>query len=177
MASHIALLRAVNVGGHNRVPMARLRELILALGYEDVRTLLQSGNALFSTTDTADTAEQRLEAQIEGELGLSVRVLVRTRDELASVIETNLLGELATDPSRYAVTFLSRAPDPARLAALDPSAFLPDVFRAQGREIYAWYPDGQQKTKLTGALWEKRLGVIGTARNWNTVTKLLELAD
>ncbi len=169
----IALLRGVNVGANNRVPMARLRELMEELGYEGVRTHLQSGNALFTAAGTPPArAAQEIEGQLARHLGLGVRVLVRTGDELARVIAANPLPEAVSEPARLLVNFLSQAPDPERLRALDPADFEPDIFGVGEREIYVWCPEGVRATKLSYAFWEKRLGVVATARNWNTVTRL-----
>lgn len=174
----VALLRGVNVGGNNRVPMAHLRELMGELGYEGVRTHLQSGNAVFSASATTpERAAQEIEGQLAQRLGLNVRVLVRTGEELARVVDANPLPEATSEPARLLVNFLSAAPDPDRLRALVPADFEPDVFGVGEREIYVWCPEGVRATKLSYAFWEKRLGVVATARNWNTVTKLRELVE
>ncbi len=176
---HVALLRAVNVGGRNRIAMADLRELLEGLGYGGVRTHLQSGNAVFAAPGTPSS--EHLAGEIEGalveEVGLTVKVIVRTRSELARAIAANPLLGVAEDHARLLVTFLSHAPDPEALAALAPAEFEPDVFAVGEREIYAWYPEGVRATKLSNAFWERRLGVVASARNWKTVTRLLELMD
>jgi uncharacterized protein (DUF1697 family) len=172
----VALLRGINLGRSKRIAMADLRALVEGLGYADVRTHLQSGNVLLTTSASPARAAKAIEGALDAELGVDVRVLVRTDDELASVVDRNPLGDVATDPARLLVTFLSGRPDPKRLRALDPADFEPDVFRAGAREIYVWCPNGYAGTKLTHAFWEKQLGLTGTARNWRTVTKLLELA-
>ncbi len=174
----IALLRGVNVGGNNRVPMAHLRELLQELGYGDVRTHLQSGNAVFTAPGTSpEQAAREIEGVLERSLGLGVRVLVRTADDLARVVSANPLPEAAAEePSRLLVTFLSAPPDPERLRELDPVDFEPDLFGFGEREIYVWCPEGVRTIKLSYAFFEKRFGVVATARNWNTVTKLLALA-
>lgn len=173
VTTQVALLRGVNVGRHKQVPMAALRELLTGLGYADVRTYLRSGNAMF--TSTTHTAARDIEAAISRDMGLDVRVLVRTRAELAAVVAGNdLLGE-ATDTARLLVTFLSAAPDPDALRELDPRDFAPDRFAIGAREIYLWCPNGVLATRLGNAFWERALGVTATTRNWNTVTKLLEL--
>lgn len=178
MARYIALLRGINVGGNKKVPMAQLRELMEGLGYTDVATLLQSGNAVFTSKEKnpARVATQ-LEAAIAREFGFEVAVVIRTRDELAAVIQANPLPGAEEAPSRFLVTFLSGAPDPKRFEQLDPAAYLPDEFRLVGREIYARFPNGVGTSKLATVLGGTRLGVTPTARNWSTVTKLLELAD
>jgi uncharacterized protein (DUF1697 family) len=173
----IALLRGVNVGGNNKVPMAHLRELMLELGYEDVRTHLQSGNAVFTALHTPpDQTAQEIESQLARHLGLRVRVLVRTGEELAQAVAANPLPEAVSEPSRLLVIFLSAAPSPELLRELDPADFEPELYGVGEREIYVWCPEGLRTIKLSYAFWEKRLGVTATGRNWNTVTKLLALA-
>jgi uncharacterized protein (DUF1697 family) len=173
----VALLRAVNVGGRNRIAMERLRELLEGLGYGEVCTHLQSGNAVFAA---AGTPPERVAAEIERalaeELGLMTKVLVRTQAELERVVAENPLLDVASDHARLLVTFLSQAPDREALSELVPADFEPDMFAVGEREIYAWYPDGVRATRLSNAFWERRLGVVATGRNWNTVTRLLELA-
>lgn len=171
----VALLRGINVGGHNKVPMAELRELAATLGFGEVRTHLQSGNVIFTSTTDPDQAAAQIEQALAQRLGLNIRVLVRTRDEIAAVVAANPLGFVATDPARHFVGFLSAVPDPDRLAGLHPGDHEPDQFRIIGREIYLWCPAGARETRLTNAFLEKRLAVTATARNWNTVTRLLVL--
>lgn len=172
----IALLRGVNVGGHNRVPMAHLRELLLELGYEDVRTHLQSGNAVFTAGGTPPEVAQAIEGQLARSLGLGVRVLVRTAEELARVVHANPLPAAVAEPSRFLVTFLSAAPDPDLLGELDPADFEPELFGVGEQELYVWCPEGVRTLKLSYAFLERRFGVVATARNWRTVTRLLALA-
>ena len=169
MTRHVALLRAINVGSRNKIPMGRLRTLLDGLGYTGVRTYLQSGNAVLTASGSAAAVAGQIEAAIADELELDVTVLVRTRDEIATVIERNPLASVASDPTRYLVTFLAERADPARLADLDPASFAPEEFRLLGRELYAWCPNGIGRSKLLQALTEKRLGAMGTARNWKTV--------
>lgn len=178
MSRYIALLRGINVGGNKQVPMARLRALLEGLGYTDVATLLQSGNAVFTAKEKrAAKVEKQVESAITEEFGFDVAVLVRTRDELAQVIEANPLSGAEEAPSRFLVTFLSDVPDGKKLEALDPRAYLPDEFRVVGREVYGRFPNGIGRSKLAEVLSGPKLGVVPTARNWSTVTKLLELAD
>lgn len=172
---YAALLRGINVGGHQKIAMADLRELLEALGLTDVKTHLQSGNAIFTSEVTAERLAHDIEDRITRELGLTVRVLVRSRDELASVVDANPLRDVATDPAKHLVSFLSAAPDPARLGEIDPAAFEPDRFRVGDRVVYLWCPNGVLASKLPAAISDKRLGVTTTTRNWRTVTRLLEL--
>jgi uncharacterized protein (DUF1697 family) len=176
VSTQFAFLRGVNVGGRNKVPMAALRAMLEGLGFGDVRTLLQSGNAVYTTDRAPERAAREIHEQIEERLGLSIAVLVRTHDELASVVAGDPFAEVATEPARYLVTFLSGQPDPERLRAIDADGSLPDAFAAGERELYVWCPNGVSETPYSYAFWEKQLGLTATARNWNTVTKLLALA-
>lgn len=177
MTRHIVLLRGINVGGHRRVAMADLRALLTSLGYDGARTHLQSGNVVLSSRPAPDRVKRTIEQGLAAEFGVDVEVFVRTRDELAEVIARDPLGEVADNPSRYLVSFLSGEPDAAAVRGAKAAEVEPERFVAIGREIYAWHPDGVHRSKLAKVLSEKRLGVTATARNWNTVTKLLELAD
>jgi uncharacterized protein (DUF1697 family) len=178
MARQIALLRGINVGGTKKVPMAQLRELMAELGYTDVTTYVQSGNVVFTGPDAAPaTVERALEQAIATAFGFDVAVVVRTRDELADVVAANPLADLAEDPAKYLVLFLSGRLDPARLADLDPADFAPEAFVLGEREIYLWNPEGVGVSAIVKALTPKRLGLTATGRNWRTVEKLLALAD
>jgi len=170
-----ALLRGVNLVKRNRVSMPALRELLSGLGYADVRTHLASGNVVLTTDLAPRTLERRLQAQIAEGLGVDVPVLVRTGAELADVVALDPLGDVATDGSRYLVTFLAAEPDAAGVAELEAADLAPERVVVSGREVYAWVPGGQQRSKLASLITDKRLGVVGTLRNWNTVTKLAEL--
>ena len=178
MARQIALLRGINVGGHKKVPMARLRELMGELGYGGVRTYVQSGNVAFTAPDRpAEETARVLEQQLEVAFGFEIAVVIRSRDQLAAVAEANPLREVVTDPARYHVLFLSEEVAPERLDDLEPADFAPDILLLRGRELYLWTPEGMHDSRLAKALTPKRLGVVATARNWRTVEKLLALAD
>jgi uncharacterized protein (DUF1697 family) len=173
---YAALLRAVNLGGHNKLGMADLRQVLSALGYAQVVTHLQSGNAVFTCPPCpAGELERDISAAIAARLGVSCAVLIRTGDELAAVVGGNPLGAEPENPSRYFVAFLASAPAADSTAAFATLSFEPDKFWLRGREAYLWCPNGAAHTKLTNATLEKRLGVAATSRNWNTVTRLAEL--
>lgn len=174
MTSYVALLRGINVGGKNKVPMAELRELFATLGHEDVVSYIQSGNVVFTSTVKPAQAASDLAAAIVKEFGLRVPVIVRTRTELAKVITSNPYLKRGAD-SKLHVTFLADRPSAAAIKRLDPDRCPPDEFTVQGREIFMFMPNGMGRTKLTIDYFEKRLGTQGTARNWNTVNKLLDL--
>jgi uncharacterized protein (DUF1697 family) len=175
-ANRIALLRGINIGPRQRVKMPELRELIEGLGYTDVQTLVQSGNVVFTARAKPATLEKQLEQEIEQQLGVDPKVVVRTRDELAAAIEANPF-DVPKDPKNLHVTFLADTPDKdavTKLVALD---FPPDELKLAGREIYILYANGSGRSELAQQLGRATLGVAATDRNWNTVTKLLEMAD
>ena len=172
----IVLLRGINVGTRKRISMAELRAALTDLGYEDVRTHLQSGNVLLTSAAAPAQLQDEIERAIAERFGLEVDVVVRTRAELAAVIERNPLGDVATNRSRYLVNFLSKEPAADAVRELSKAEVSPEQFVVGGRELYAWHPDGVHRSKLN-PLVERTLGVRATARNWNTVERLLELAD
>jgi uncharacterized protein (DUF1697 family) len=177
MAVKIALLRGINVGSHNRIAMADLRELLASLGYSDARTLVQSGNIVLSADVSSEQLARKLELEIAGEFRVETPVVVRTRDELAAVVALDPLGDIADQHKLYQVSFLSAEPDPQGLAKIAEVDVAPERFVHAGREIYAWHPEGIHSSRLARLLTDKRLGVTATARNWKTTTKLLEMAD
>ena len=176
MARFVVLLRGVNLAGRNRVAMARLREALEDEGYEDVSTFLQSGNVLVSSSRSAHGLGRDVERLIAQRFGLEIGVVVRTGVELRKVVERNPLATVATNPKLYQVTFLEAAPPPGLVERLEAAAVGGERVVCSGRELYAWHPDGVGRSKLAGLMSGKRLGVTGTARNWTTVAKLLELA-
>jgi uncharacterized protein (DUF1697 family) len=176
--SYIALLRGINVGGKNKVPMQRLRELITAMGGTGVRTHLQSGNAVFThREEDPQRLTTELERTIADELGLAISCLVRTAADLRRVIEANPFSMEGVDGSRFLVVFLSGPPPLGKLATLDPVVYSPDEFRPGEREIYAHLPDGIRDSKLATHFTDRWLGMTASARNWNTVTKLVALSE
>lgn len=175
---YVALLRGINVGGHSRLTMPDLRALLSSLGFSAVATYIQSGNALFAASlrDPAVLAGQ-IEEGIAADLGMTVRVLVRSQDELAAVVAGNPFGGETIKRSQLHAAFLSGPVDPGRLAAVDSAQFAPDAFHPGDRVLYLHYPNGAYRSKLTNVFWERRLGLDATLRNWNTVTTLLEMLD
>ena len=179
MTTCIALLRAVNLAGLNRVSMGELRELAAALGLEDVRTLLQSGNLVFRTGVSSDEKLERLlQDAAARKLKVSTEFFVRTAAEWKAIIAANPFpAEAKNDPARLVVMALKDAPARSAVTALQAAIKGREVVRAKGREAFITYPDGQGRSKLTNALIEKHLGTRGTARNWNTVLKLAAMAE
>ena len=172
VTSHIALLRAVNVGGR-KLLMAELRQLAADLGLEAPRTLIQSGNLVFGSALGDADLESLLERETLARLGLATEFVVRGPEEWRDLIAANPHAAMARDdPSHLMVMVLKSPPGETELGAL--KAWIPgrEVVEAVGRQLYITYPDGAGDTKLTNAAIERRLGVRGTSRNWNTVTKL-----
>ncbi len=157
--------------------MPALRSALEAAGFEDVATYVQSGNIVLTSGDSAAKLARAVEQLIEKEFGLEIPVVVRTRAQLAAVVKRNPLGRVAKNPKRYQVSFLEKKPGAALVRRLEALAAPGEQVVAAGREIYAWHPEGVARSKLWAALAGKGLGVTATARNWTTVTKLLELAD
>ncbi len=171
------LLRGVNVGGKNKLPMADLKRLLGDLGYTDVKTLLNSGNAVASTSEKAADVEKNVAAAIKRELGLSIQVFVRTHAQLAAAVAADPLADVVTEPKYYTVWFLTETPTQSTLGAVESDRYAPDQWVLAGRELYVWYGHGQAQTKIPGTFFEKHLKVGGTARNWNTVQKLVDLTE
>lgn len=176
MARLVLLLRGVNVGKGNRIGMAELRSALERAGYDDVRTHLQSGNVVLSTRKRPVGAAGDCARIVRERFGLDVEVQARSRDELAEVVRHDPLGSVATDPSRYQVTFLAGELVPAVVERLEATAAGGERVVALGREVYAWHPAGVARSKLWALLAGRELGVSATSRNWTTVKRLLELA-
>jgi uncharacterized protein (DUF1697 family) len=176
MTTYVAMLRGINVSGRNTLAMEDLRALVTAAGGRDVRTYIQSGNAVFDSRRSSSAIVTALRRGLEGVLGSGVLVLVRTKEELDAVIDTNPFVHRGEDPKVLHVTFMGEAPGADAVAgALTRSDA--DEFRVIGREVYLFCPNGYGKTKLTNTFFEKRLGSEATTRNWTTVTKLAEMAS
>lgn len=170
---YAALLRGINVGGNKKVSMAELRDFAAKLGLDDPRTLLQSGNLVFSSKTTAQKLESMLEMETKKRFALETRYLLRTADEWQSVIAVNPFPDAAVrDPSHLVVMFFRDAPAPRSVKALQAAIVGREAVRAIGRQAYLTYPDGIGDSKLTLPMIEKALGTTGTGRNWNTVTKI-----
>jgi uncharacterized protein (DUF1697 family) len=157
--------------------MPKLRALLEDAGFGDVATHLQSGNVVVSTPKQAEAVRREVERLIAEMLGLEIDVVVRSRAQLARVVERDPFRDVATDPKRYQVSFLAASAPPGLTQKLAAAAAEQERFAVHGREIYAWHPAGVARSKLWALLAGRQLGVTATARNWTTVTKLLELAS
>jgi uncharacterized protein (DUF1697 family) len=173
--TYIALLRAINVAGHQPVAMSDLRELMVKLGFSDVRSLLQSGNLVFrSELRKAEALERLLESGAAKHLGLQTDFFVRTAEEWKQIVAANPFREEAKrDPGHLLLMLLKDAPTREQVSGLQEAVAGREVVRADGRQAYIVYPDGVGRSRLTNALIEKKLGTRSTGRNWNTVLKVL----
>jgi uncharacterized protein (DUF1697 family) len=172
MARLVALLRGINLGATRRVPMADLRDLMAELGYQNVRTVLQSGNVVF--TGAVANAQKTLEAALQQRYGFQVDVILRTMDELRQVVEDDPFGDAVDNLTRYFIVFLTSAPNAGKLEAIQQVDWAPDRLAANGRELYAWCPGGMQNSRLMKALGKPGLAATATVRNMSTVKKLLD---
>jgi uncharacterized protein (DUF1697 family) len=177
VTTHIALLRAVNLAGRNRVAMSDLRALFAELGFADARTLLQSGNVVFRGGSRPGPALERLLEGASGRrIGVETEYFVRTAAEWERIVSGNPFpDEARRDPGRLLVMPLKAAPQGAGVEALQAAIVGAEVVHAVDRQLYIVYPDGVGRSRLTTALIERHLGTRGTARNWNTVLKLAAL--
>jgi len=179
MTVHIALLRALNVGGKNLVAMAALREMFAATGFADARSLLQSGNIVFAGgTSKTSELESLIERETEKRFALRADCFVRTAAEWGEILAHNpFVGEAKSDPARLHVMALKSAPKPVQLKALRAAIRGRETVELWRRHAYVYYPDGSGNSKLTPRLVEGHLETRATGRNWNTALKLQALAS
>ena len=171
---YLVMPRGINVGTRNRVPMAELRSKLADEGYAGVATVLQSGNVVVSTeSDRPDEVAGAMQRLLSDEFDVNVPCVVRTANQVLGVLERNPLQEIVSDPSRYLVNFLSKEPDPEVAGALLEEDHSPEAIAIEGSEAYVWTPDGVKAMTLSYAYLEKRFGVVATARNWNTLEKIV----
>ena len=172
---HVALLRGINVGGKNKLPMKELAALFREAGCEDVRTYIQSGNVLFRAGSTpADAIPSLISASIQERFGYRIPVVTRTAADLRATVEANPFA--AAEADKLLVLFLADAPDAEQVDALDLDRSPGDEFAVVGREVFLHCPNGFARSKLTNSYFDSALSTTSTGRNWRTVGKLLELA-
>jgi len=171
----VALLRGVNVGGRNRLPMEALAAFFEAAGCASVRTVIQSGNVLFrATTAVARAVPARVAARVEKAYGHRPAMVVRSAAELAAALKGNPLQLEGLDEELLHVVFLADRPAAAAVKALDPARSLGDRFAVRGREVFLFLPRGVSGTKFTVDYLDRTLGTMGTWRNWRTVRRVAE---
>lgn len=173
----ISMLRGINVGGHNMIKMEALREMYGSLKFADVRSYVQSGNVVFATKEKdLKKIAKRIEDAIEARFACRPDVILRTAEEMRGVIARNpFQGE--REPAKLHVDFLAGAPGKDAVEKIRAIKVGPEELVLDGRELYIYYPNGAGQSKRTGAMLDKALQVRGTARNWNSVRKLLEMAE
>jgi uncharacterized protein (DUF1697 family) len=173
MVKQVALLRAVNVGGQT-LAMAELRQLFVQLGYDDARTLLQTGNVVFEAK-ASPTLGPSLEKALAEQLGVKTDIVLRSGKEWQALIEANPFTAEARSAAKFLhVLPLKDKPAAGAIEELRAAIKGPEIVELVGRELYAFYPDGSGRSKLTIGLIEKKLGTKGTGRNWNTALKIAE---
>ena len=182
----VVLPRGINVGGHNRVPMAELRPKLAEAGYADPVTILQSGNIIVTAdaaaaershqpgaaAGTAAAVATAVQQLLADEFDVHVPCAARTAAEIEAILERNPLGHIADDGSRYLVNFLSEAPTPDAVRELVEADHSPEVLHVEGTEAYVWAPEGIKALRLSYSHLERHLGVTATARNWNTLERI-----
>ena len=173
-SSYLALLRGINVGGKNILPMKGLRELITDLGCENVTTYIQSGNVVFQAKAEQELAG-KIEAGILERFGVKSPVILRTLDELKRTVDGNPFLLEGSEESSLHVMFLKEQPSLERIKSLDPERSPGDRFAVVGRDIFLHLQNHAAKTKLTNAYFDSKLATISTGRNWRTVNRLREM--
>jgi uncharacterized protein (DUF1697 family) len=180
MPTYIAMLRGINVSGHNIVKMELLRASFAAMKFTNVKTYLQSGNVIFCEASNASAAglAKKIQQKILADFGFEVPVFLKTVKEMEEAIKRNsFLDDPAIDHARLHVTFLSDAPPKAAAELLQPLAVKPEQFRIVGRIVYLYCPNGYGNSKLSNTAIEKKLSVAATTRNWATTNALLAMAQ
>ena len=179
----VVLPRGINVGGHNRVPMAELRPKLAEAGYADPVTILQSGNIIVTAEINANRPNQPSQSStaavaaavqqlLADEFDVHVPCAARTAAEIEAILERNPLGHVADDGSRYLVNFLSEEPSPDAVRELVEADHSPEVLHVEGTEAYVWAPEGIKALRLSYSHFERHLDIIATARNWNTLERI-----
>ncbi|HEX3436209.1 MAG TPA: DUF1697 domain-containing protein [Pseudacidobacterium sp.] len=180
MAVVISMLRGINVGGNRKIKMDELKAVYESLKLEDVTTFIQSGNVVFRTKErNMDTVSKRIGDGIEKAFGFRSEVILRTADEMRRVIARNPFAEgKGIEPSKLLVWFLAAEPSvDARHNAMAAAVAVPEELRMEQREVYIYFPNGMARPKLSMPAVERALKVSGTGRNWNSVLKLMEMAE
>ena len=177
MNTNISLLRGINVGGHAKIKMKELAEMYESLGFKNVKTYVQSGNVVFDAAGEPDKLSKNIESGIKKQFALDVKVMVRTPEEIKRIIKANpFLKRKGIDIIRLHVVFLSAKPEPAIVKDLKVNKKESEEFIIAGSEIYLYFPKGMGTAMLQPGILEKKLNVAATARNWNSVNALAEMA-
>jgi uncharacterized protein (DUF1697 family) len=170
----VSLLRGINVGGHNKISMAQLREIYEQIGCREVSTYVQSGNVIFASSDDPAVISARAELGLEAEMGSRIHVLGRTHADLGRIVAEDPYPH--AEPTQHHVVFLSGPARPTGIASINAAAADGEALVARGREIHLLLPNGLGRSRIPAALTERALGAVPTTRNWRTVRTLEELS-
>ena len=179
MRAYVSLLRGINVSGQKLIKMDQLRELYESLGFDHVRSYIQSGNVIFTCPEeNGNKVIQRISSAIEEKFGYEVTVFLRTSEELQRILENSpFLEKRDLDPKKFHVMFLAEPPEQIIWEESEAAKSGEEDVASIGREFYIYLPAGAARTKLTNMLFERKLKMPATARNWRTVTILAEMAQ
>jgi uncharacterized protein (DUF1697 family) len=180
MNTLVSFLRAVNMAGHNKINMTGLTELFESIGFRQSETYIQSGNVIFNNINdlNEDDVASLIENTLKDRFGLTVPAMIRNIDKIKQIISENpFLDEKGFDPAKMAVMFLREKPGEDQIMKVKDVNYPPDKFNISGKEIFVYCPNGFGKTKLYTNFFENKMKIIGTARNWNTVNTILEIAE
>ena len=175
MKTFLSILRGINVSGQKKVPMAELKSLYEELNLKDISTYIQSGNVIFRT-ESIKGLSQKIEQKIFAKYNFNVPVIIRTMDEIQSVLKRNpFIKENNIDLEKLHVTYLAENPKQENIDKLNTYNYQPDLFCISGKEIYLYCPNGYGRTKLTNTFFENKLKVTATTRNWRTTNELFKI--
>jgi len=169
------LLRGINVGGHNKIPMADLRKVLVTAGFENPQTYIQSGNVVVDSDKKIAT--KKISELIKTSFDLTIPVVIQTKQQVLSAIKNNPFSNTVFEPKRLHVLFLNKKIDSERSSQIDASKYSPDVFKIIDNHIFVLYNENSWASKLTINVFEKEFGVTATARNWNTALKLADMIE
>lgn len=178
MQTFISFLRGINMTGHNSIKMADLAKLYTSLGFKNVETFIQSGNVIIDADMSELEISLKIEAEILRKFNYNVPVMVRTVQEIKDLYSTNpFLNEENFNPARMAVIFLLKETTAEQIQKVIDIEYPPDRFEISGKEIYIYCPNGFGRSKIYTNFFEKKMGVVGTGRNWKTITAILNIAE
>ena len=177
MSTFIALLRGINVGGQKKITMTDLKKLFEVSGFTNVQTYIQSGNVIFESQNSNTKAiKNQIEKKVKEKYKFDVEVFITSNNELKNILRKNPFIKKKKDAERFYVTFLSEKPDSVNISKLNETNYLPEEYIIDGNVIYLYFPNGYGKAKLNNNLFENKLKVPATTRNWKTVNMLFELS-
>ena len=178
MIKFIALLRGINVSGQKIIKMSELKLLFEEMGFQDVQTYIQSGNVIFSSKEkSGKKLEAKISASIKNKFGFDVPVIVINPKEIEYVLKNNPFIQKKKAVEKLYVTFLSETPSVENINKISRNNYSPEEYIIEGKHIYLFLPNGAGKAKLNNNLFENKLKVDGTSRNWKTIQKLSELVS